>query len=115
MILKKTWTWATLDWWRRKEDSRGARFGRLKKEPQKVMPPTFQVMWASLPSTSGGPWWGPHMYGMGPTMYLAIARFSLPLSQAIALPSKSNKEVTIMDKVDFNTTKISSRQKGDSQ
>jgi hypothetical protein len=55
------------------------------------------------------------MYGMGPTMYLAIARFSLPLSQAIALPSKSNKEVTIMDKVDFNTTKISSRQKGDSQ
>jgi hypothetical protein len=55
------------------------------------------------------------MYGMGPTMYPAIARFQIPLSQVIVLPSRPNKEATIMDKVDFNTTKLSSRQKGDSQ
>jgi hypothetical protein len=56
------------------------------KEPHEVTPPTFQVSWAGLPSTIGGPGWGPQMYGMGPTRYPAMTIFQPPLHQAIAIP-----------------------------
>ncbi len=46
-----------------------------RKKPQEVTLPTFQVPWASIPSTIGGPRWGPHMCGMGPTMYFTMTRF----------------------------------------
>jgi len=57
---------------------------------------------------------GPHMYGMGPVMYLVMTRFHLHLPQVIAPPSRFNKEATTMDKVDFSTTKPCNKQKGDS-
>jgi hypothetical protein len=53
------------------------------------------------------------MYRMGPTMYPIMARFQLPLPQAIALPSRPDKEVVVMDKVDFSIARPSSKQKGD--
>jgi hypothetical protein len=49
------------------------------------------------------------MYGMGLAMYLTMARFQLPLPQAIALPLRPNKEVVVMDKVDFNIAGPSSK------
>jgi len=30
-----------------------------KKEPHELIPPTFQMPWVGLPSTIGGPRWGP--------------------------------------------------------
>jgi hypothetical protein len=83
-----------------------------KKTPQEVTLPTFQVPWA-IPSTIGGPRWEPHMYGMGPTMYLTMIGFQLPLRQTIALPSKHNKEATTMN-VNFSRIGPSSKKKRDS-
>jgi len=40
--------------------------------------------------------------GMGPTMYSTMSSFQLPLLQAIVILPKTNHEVTILDKVDFN-------------
>jgi hypothetical protein len=52
---------------------------------------------------------------MGLAMYLAMARFQLPLLQVISLPSRLNKEATTMDKADFNPIGPNSKQKKDSQ
>jgi len=86
-----------------------------KKEPHEVTPPTFQMSWAGLPSTIGGPRWGPQMYGMGPTRYPGMTIFQPPLPQATAIPSRLNMEATTMDKIDFSIDGPSSRQKGNSQ
>jgi hypothetical protein len=41
------------------------------------------------------------MYGIGPTMYLAMLSFQLPLPQTIATFPKTNHEAPTMDKADL--------------
>jgi hypothetical protein len=88
---------------------------RPKKGLQELTPPTFQVLWANLPSTIRGPRWGPQLYGINLTMYLTMVRLQLPLPQAIVLPSKPKKEASSMDKANFSIVGLGSQQKGDSQ
>jgi len=45
------------------------------------------------------------MYGMGPTMYPKMPRFYVPFYQVITLSSKTNQEVTTMEKTYCNKVK----------
>jgi hypothetical protein len=74
-----------------------------KKESHEITLPTFQVLSANLPSTIGGPRWGPQFYGINLAMYPTMVRLQLPLPQVIVLCSKPKKETSSMDKANFNT------------